>query len=164
MKMPINEVQIMQNPALGAALIWRFACGYCPDSDLRQGVPLPLAFLVLPLTLHERTREQVSGTQRGSGLRVFEAKFSDDKDRLLAIHDRSLILRKLSLHSLRIAFSSGLMTLVPNKAELWPRSRAAPPAIVYAPVRTLLDAAEKIGHWAGQLTLFELAGIFKVDF
>ncbi len=50
----LNEVQAMQNPALGAALLWRFACGFTPESS-PNGTPLPLAFVVLPLAFHAKS-------------------------------------------------------------------------------------------------------------
>src|SRR6185503_5540826 len=68
-----TEVQSMQNPALGAAMIWRFACGYCPANTATAGIPLPLTFLVLPIMLHAQTREAISSTQQRSGIRQFQA-------------------------------------------------------------------------------------------
>ena len=122
----LNEVQAMQNPALGAALLWRFVCGFSPESS-PNGTPLPLAFVVLPLTFHAKSAEKVSGTLVASGLRKFESKFSDDDrgDVLLALQPRMLAMRDLSLRSLRIAIRTGLVTLVPKEAVLWPRSRSA---------------------------------------
>jgi hypothetical protein len=158
----LNEIQAMQNPALGAALLWRFACGFSPESG-PTGTPLPLAFVVLPLAFHARSLEEVSGTQSGSGLRKFEEKFQDRGDLLLAIQPRMLAMRDLSMRSLRIGLRSGLLTLVPSEAVLWPRSRAAPPAEGKS-VTDLLKSAEKLGAWCSDLTLFEVAGILKVEF
>lgn len=159
----LNEVQAMQNPALGAALLWRFARGFSPESS-PNGTPLPLAFVVLPLTFHAKSAEKVSSTLAGSGLRKFEAKFSDDDrgDELLALHPRVLAMRDLSLRSLRIALRSGLLTLSPKEATLWPRSRSTPPAEAKA-VGELLKSAEKLGAWCRDVSLFEVAGLLKVE-
>ncbi len=43
----LTELDIVQNPAIGAYLIWQFALGY--QEDGAEGVPIPLAFLVLPM-------------------------------------------------------------------------------------------------------------------
>lgn len=159
----LNEVHAMQNPALGAGLIWRFVCGYCPAAS-SKGTPLPLAFAVLPLVLHARSMEDVTGTQTSSGLRKFEEKFSKkDGDILLSLQPRMLAMRSLSLRSLRIALSAGLVTLVPSEAVLWPRSSTPPPGQP-KPVDELLKAAEKIGIWCSDTSLFEVAGLLKVDF
>lgn len=158
----LNEIQAMQNPALGAALLWRFVCGFSPASSTK-GTPLPLAFVVLPLAFHARSLDEVGSTQSGSGLRKFEEKFRDRGDLLLAIQPRMLAMRDLSLRSLRIGLRAGLLTLVPTEAVLWPRSHASAPADGKALI-DLLKASEKLGAWCRDLTLFEVAGILKVEF
>lgn len=158
----LNEVQAIQNPALGAVLLWRFVCGYSPEAR-PNGTPLPLVFLVLPLAFHAKSLHQVIGTQMGSGLRKFEEKFNDKGDVLLSIQPRMLAMRELSLRSLRIGISTGLLTLVPKEAVVWPRSRAAAPAETKT-VNDLLKSAEKLGTWCGNVSLFEVAGLLKVEF
>lgn len=152
----------MQNPALGAALLWRFACGFSPETS-PTGTPLPLAFVVLPLAFHAKSFEEVAGTQASSGLRKFEEKFSDRGDVLLSIQPRMLAMRDLSLRSLRIAIRAGLLTMVPKEAVLWPRSRSAPPAEAKA-VSDLLKSSEKLGAWCRDVSMFEIAGLLKVEF
>lgn len=158
----LNEIQAMQNPALGAALLWRFACGFSPETS-PTGTPLPLAFVVLPLAFHAKSFEEVAGTQASSGLRKFEEKFSDRGDVLLSIQPRMLAMRDLSLRSLRIAIRAGLLTMVPKEAVLWPRSRSAPPAEAKA-VSDLLKSSEKLGAWCRDVSMFEIAGLLKVEF
>jgi hypothetical protein len=158
-----NEVQAMQNPALGAALIWRFACGYCPSGTATRGAPLPLAFLVLPVVLHEQTRRAIGSTQQRSGFRQFQSNLDKDAGMLLGVQRRALSMRTISLRATRISLASALVTLMPEKAELWPRSYANPPAVATR-VRDLLRAAEKFGAWCGDLSLFEIAGILRVEF
>jgi hypothetical protein len=158
----LDEVQAMQNAALGAALIWRFTCGYCPQDDATQGTPIPLTFLVLPVVLHARTCESVLSTQPGSGLRAFEAKFSEAGDLLLAVHDRMLAMRGLSLKSNGVALATGLVTLVTKDGSLWPRSYARPRRTADS-VEALLRAAERFGGWCRPLSLFEISGILRVE-
>jgi hypothetical protein len=122
-----------------------------------------LAFIVLPLVLHGRSIEEVAGTQAGSGLRKFEEKFRDRGDLLFAIQPRMLAMRELSLRSLRIGLQAGLLTLVPSEAVLWPRSQTAAPSDGKA-ANDLLRSAEKLGAWCSSLTLFEVAGILKLEF
>lgn len=159
----LNEVQIMQNPALGAVLVWRFVCGYCPATESSVGAPFHLAFLALPLILHEKTRAGIESTHKGSGLRYFETKFADEKDRVSAVHERAMVLRDLSLRSVRLGIATGLLTLDPSSGVLWPRSRSTPPASIIAPIKRLADSGEKLGLWARQLSLPEIVGILKVD-
>jgi len=120
--------------------------------------------VVLPVMLHAKSAEKVSRTRAGSGLRQFESKFSDDDrgDLLLALQPRMLAMRDLSLRSLRIAIRTGLLTLVPTEAVIWPRSRSAPHADA-SPVGDLLKSAEKLGSWCRQVSLFEVTGLLKVE-
>ena len=154
----LNEVQAMQNPALGAGLIWRFACGYSPKDKSENGMPFPLAFIVLPTVLHERTRNELSSTRLSSGARKFEEKFKDKGDVIFALNQRAIGMRDLSLRSVSLAVASGLLTLVPDWGSLWPRLYTKPPVIEKA-VSELLTAAEKLGSWCHSLSLYEISGI-----
>lgn len=159
----MSEVQAMQNPALGAVLIWRFACAYALQNEISEGVPLPLAFVVLPVVLHERTREEVSSTRLSSGARKFEEKFQDRGDVLYALNQRSIGLRGLSLRSVRHAIASGLITLVPESGAIWPRSYTKPPVNAKS-VLELMAAAEKLGSWCRTLSVYEISGILRMEF
>jgi hypothetical protein len=159
----VNEVQAMQNPALGAGLLWRFACGYCPQTSGGHGAPLPLLFVVLPVTLHMRTCGEVLGTRTASGLRKFEEKFRENSDLLLAIHRRALAMRSLTLRSLGIAIGSGLVTMLREEASIWPRSYAQVRGIP-KPIEDLFSASERLGTWCRPLSLFEISGILRVEF
>lgn len=159
----LSEVQAMQNPALGAVLLWRFACGYNPERTAGHGVPLPLAFAVLPVVLHARTHDEVGATRIASGVRKFEEKFKEQGDMLLAVHKRARAMRLLSLRSLRLALSCGLLTLMHEQGTLWPRTYT-PPKGVSGPVEGLMKGAEKMGAWCAPLSLFELSGILRLEF
>jgi len=159
----LSEVQAMQNPALGAVLIWRFACGYAPQNEPHDGVPLPLAFVVLPVLLHERTREEVTSTRQSSGARKFEEKFRDKGDLLFALNQRATSLRGLSLRSVRHTLASGLVTMIPDQGTIWPRSYTKPPVVAKS-VTELLAAAEKLGGWCRSLSVYEISGILRVEF
>ena len=63
-----REVQNVQNPALGATLVWRFCCGYVEAHRVDASPPLPLLFFVLPIILHQATSEFVKRTYKSSGL------------------------------------------------------------------------------------------------
>src|ERR1700754_2142945 len=68
-----EEVYVMQNPALGALLLWRFVKAHAEAHPQKLGVPLPLAFLVLPLVWHATSAELIEGTMTASGLRKYAA-------------------------------------------------------------------------------------------
>jgi Family of unknown function (DUF6521) len=161
-----EEVRNIQNPALGAGLLWRYVCGYVASHPARDPVPFPLLFVVLPVVLHEQTETFVQNTQRASGLRAFVAKFgkaeNSKQDLLLAIHDRMLTLRTLTLESFRLALAARLLHL--DAASVIPLSETQAVAGIPTDVRRLLRSAEKIGSWCGLLTTHEVATTLKVRF
>jgi hypothetical protein len=159
-----REAQNVQNPALGAALVWRFCCGYVETQRVCAPPPLSLLFLVLPIVLHQATSEFVKRTYRSSGLRAFAAKFGDSsvskQDLLIQIHDRSIRWRKLSLNSVELAVAGRLLKLTDN-GDIIPLSRAKARGLP-DDVKQLMDLAEKLGAWFGELTVHEIVTTLKV--
>src|ERR1035441_4731796 len=88
-----REVRAVQNPALGAMLLWRCSVGYQGASATAAPMPIPLLFVVLPIILHKQTAELLSSTQERSGLRKFTEKFQTSAqsktDLLLALAPRA---------------------------------------------------------------------------
>lgn len=162
--MLVREAQNVQNPALGAALVWRFCCGYVENHRISAPPPLPLLFLVLPIILHQATSEFVKRTFKSSGLRAFAAKFGDSsvskQDLLLQIHDRSIRWRKLSLQSIELAVAGNLVKLE-ETGEVIPLSRTKARGLSDE-VKQLMDLSEKLGAWFGELTLHEVVTTLKV--
>lgn len=162
-----TEVRNIQNPALGAGLIWRFVCGYVNEHEARNPVPLPLIFLVLPTILHQQTESFVQGTNKSSGLRAFATKFGTAKnckqDLLLAINHRMLTLKHLSLDSLRIAIATRLVHLETD-ATIISLSKTKAIAGIPEDIRTMMNNAEKLGAWCARLTMHEIATTLKVGF
>ncbi len=163
-----REVNAVQNPALGAVVLWRFACGYQFASQLGEPAPLPVIFLVLPVLFDEDMSEMVAGTQVRSGLRVFVAKFSEARtskgDVVFSLENRSRIFRQLTADSLRIAVGSGLVSVDPSRAGIFPTSTTFPKAGIPETLRPLLRSSEKFGKWLGELTLYEIGLVLKVAF
>src|ERR1700719_4869340 len=120
---PLNESEIVQNPALGAYAIWRFGLGF--QSEKGRPAALPLTFLVLPLVLHRPTLEMINSTRKASGLALFAAKLGEQRESLFAVHERALALRHLTLQSIGMGVASRLLTLDYDAATL--RANASEP-------------------------------------
>lgn len=163
-----QETQIVQNPALGAMLLWRFTSGYELGSKAKSPVPFPLLFIVLPITLHQETAQLIASTRQASGLRAFVNKFSDSKvsknDLILAINERAIKMRKLSMKSLTFAVASSLLAVDVGDGVVIPLSSTQPKAGVPKSVRTMLQCAERLGHWCSEVSLHEISVILKVRF
>jgi hypothetical protein len=71
----LTELEIVQNPAVGAYLIWQFGLAFQAESG--EPAPLAAAFLVLPLILHKRTLDVILSTLKASGLTLFASKVGE---------------------------------------------------------------------------------------
>jgi hypothetical protein len=160
----LNELEIVQNPALGAYALWQFGLGF--QAEEGQAPVLPLSFLVLPLLLHRATLDNISSTRKRSGLSVFAAKLGEERENLIAVHDRALILRGLTLQSLALAVNSGLLTVKYDEATA--RSNSPDPRLrgPFLPerIKRFSSAADKLGAWFSRAGLAQVASTLRVAF
>ncbi len=162
-----HELRMVQNPALGAVILWRFARAYSEASSSHSPAPLCLAALVLPMVWHEDTARNLASTQKKSGLRAFADKFTDTKesnlDALVTIHERVIRWRSKTLASLRMAHGCGLLRLE-LKGGILAFDKDWQPAKHSPAVRSQANLAEKLGGWFASLSLLEIATILHVRF
>ena len=158
----LNELEIVQNPSLGGYLIWQ--CGLSFQSEVGLQASFPLAFLVLPIILHRPTLDLVTSTRKASGMALFAAKVGEEQENLLAIHERALVLRGLSLQSVAFAVNRGLIHV--NYAEATFRSNTLTTKGPSIPerIKSLSAGAGKLGSWFSKMTLHQIATTLKVDF
>lgn len=163
-----HETHLVQNPALGAMLLWRFVHGYERGSGTHDATPLPLLFIVLPIIFHQETASFVKSTREASGLRYYADKFRESRnstsDLILTIHGRALAMRGLSSQSMMLAVTSGLMSVRCETGQAVSLSSTAPKAGIPAEIKTMLASAEKLGVWCSQVSLHEVSVILKVGF
>ncbi|QIH06452.1 MULTISPECIES: three component ABC system middle component [unclassified Pseudomonas] len=156
----LREIYLMQNPALGAALIWRFTEGYAPKGQGQLPTML-LLFIVLPILFHEQLRNAAITTNPSSGLRVFAGKFKSEQEILFGIQGRMLKLRDVSLASISIAIQSNLISLNTSDAHV-ESLRPKAPADLQKKTADMMKAAQKLGHWCKTLTLQEVQAILRI--
>ena len=161
---PLTEPEVIQNPALGAYAIWQFALGHQTDDG--RPPTFPLAFLVLPLVLHRRTLDVIGSTRKTSGLALFAAKLGEEHENLVAVHERALLLRALTLQSIAMGASARLLTVDYVGATI--RANALEPKVKkpILPERTkdIAPAAEKLGYWFSKVSLLQVATALRVEF
>jgi hypothetical protein len=166
-----NEVSAVQNPALGAVLLWRFASAF--PEPMKRRPPVQLMFLPLPLLFRQEYVDVITGTgsatgvRRASGLRAFAdglREFRTAKtDLLLSFHDAVLHHRELSLESFSLALASGLLR-VDDEGQVLAIPHDDPTRTAPERVRRLLRGANKFGYWCGAVTLFEVAATLHLRF
>lgn len=156
----LSELDRVYNPALGAFLVWRTAQGYF--SEVSHGLPIPLAYLTLPIALHKESRDVLTRTNPSSGLSLFAAKLGNKQEDLLAIHERALALRKLSHASIAAAAMANMLHLDPAAAKLLPldtKPPNPPPDIM-----KLGKACEKLGVWIARMPIEQVASTLRIAF
>ena len=158
------DVKYVQNPAIGAALLWRFVCGYYQKES--QPAPFPLLFVVLPITFRQDLCAVVKSTQKASGLSKVSAKLFEKKenDSIHFVNSTAIKLRPLTLEAFNISVKANLLSMIPETAAVFP---VADKMIKYTPkgdAKDMLNAAEKLGTWCADLTMLEISKWLKVRF
>lgn len=159
----MKEIYNVQNPAIGATILWRFVCGYYAHDN--KPVPFPLLFVVLPVIFREDLCTVIKSTKRGKGLsKVSENLFKDKKkDNLYSINNTAIVLRPLTLDAFTIGVSAKLFSLEKKTALVYPLVQTKVTNISDA-TKVLLEAAEKLGGWCAELSLLEVCNWLKVRF
>ena len=158
-----KEIYYVQNPSLGASILWRFVCGYYKNNN--QLTPFPLLFIILPLVFRQDLCDIILSTRKGSGLsKVSEKLFlNKSNDRLYYVHNAADQQKDLTLSAIRIGMVSRLFAVDINTAMVIPLSQSDKKGIATS-TKKLFDAAEKLGGWCADLTLHEISTILKVRF
>lgn len=158
-----REVYLVQNPSIGAAILWRFICGYYSQEN--KATPFPLLFLVLPIIFRKDLCEVIRSTLKKSGLaKVSEKLFSGRRNNeLYSIHNSATQYKQLTLSSISIGMSAKLFITDPKTALVFPLTQANKTGVSQS-TRHLLSSAEKLGIWCSALTLHEISTLLKVRF
>ena len=156
----LSELERVYNPVLGAFLLWRATQGYF--AEVSQGLPIPLAYLILPIALHGESREALTRTNAGSGLSLFAAKLGTRQEDLLAIHERALALRSLSNASISSAAMANMIHLDPLVANLLPLDVTLP-TLPHGAAK-LGKACEKLGGWLARMPIEQIASTLRIAF
>ena len=157
MKQFDREISNVQNPAIGAAILWRFVCGHYKRGY--KSVPFPLLFVVLPITFREDLRIVISGFSK-----VSEKLFKGlSNDQLLSVNNTAISMRELTLQSFNIGIAANLYSMDLNTAYVSPLRQTSYTRLS-GPTKSLLSASEKIGEWCAELSLLEISNLLKVRF
>lgn len=156
------EQRVVQNTGLAAETIWQAVNETYETKGRSEGVSLPLAFLVLPLTFHQRSAVSLaSKTQRGA---LYKA-LADDREITVGLQARMQAMSERTLHALSIAFHSGLLRLdQDHERHLIPGRRTPPVAHVTDEVRVILGAAKRVGHAFAEMSVVQLSAHLNIRF
>lgn len=156
------EQSVIQNTGLAAEAIWHAVNEAYSAQGRAAGVPFALIFLVLPLTLHQRTATALaSKTQPGA---LYKA-LSEDREITLGLQARMQAMSDRTFDALSIAFQTNLLNLDTDRArQLLPGRRTPPVTHGTEEVKTILNAAKRIGQAFAEMSPFQLALQLNIRF
>ena len=105
-----NEIDLIQNPAIGSIIIWKFLFGYGSKLDNDK---FELLFIVLPIIFNQELRNYIDSTRKSSGFtKVIEKMMKDKKvDIVYQINNNIENMKELTLESIRIDMITDLFIL-----------------------------------------------------
>jgi hypothetical protein len=156
------EQHVIQNTGLAAETIWQAVEAAYETKHRAEGAPLALAFLVLPLAFHERTAKALaSKTQPGA---LYKA-LADEREITVGLQARMQAMSDRTLQALSIGFHTGLFLMDQNKQrQLIPGRKTPPVTHATEEVKTILNAAKRVGHAFSEMTMVQLTTHLGIRF
>jgi hypothetical protein len=156
------EQRATQNIGLAAEAIWQAVHEAYEAKGRAEGVSLPLAFLVLPITFHQRTATSLATkTQPGA---LYKA-LSSDREITLSLQARMQAMSERTFQALSIAFHTGLLELdQDHQRQLIPGKKTPPVTHLTDDVKTILAAAKRVGHAFAEMSVVQLATHLNIRF
>ena len=155
-----SPVGLVQNPAFGAVVLWRFGRSFQAEK-IDALPPLNSFFLVLPIILHAEALGVVRSTNIVSGLAKFVSNLAENRERLLAIHERVLALRGLTLESVATGIASRLFSINYETAAVRANELKLPPPP--EGIKAHLAGADRLGRWFARLPQGQVFTLLQVN-
>jgi Family of unknown function (DUF6521) len=158
--MELSPIELVQNPAFGSQVLWSFGRGFQAEKigELSQFSSL---FLILPLILHGPTLREIKSTNLQSGLTKLVSKLQEQRELLIAVHERAIELRNLTLESIGIGVEAKLLHIDFELALV--RSNDLKMPTPPERLKYHISSAEKVGRWFGRLPLNQVYSLLQVE-
>jgi len=156
------EQRVTQNTGLAAEAIWQAVAEAYASREQAEGVPFPLAFLVLPLVFHQRSAAVLASKSQPGAL--YKA-LADDREITIGLQERMQAMSDRTLQALSIAFSTGLIQIdSDHQRQLIPGRKTPPVQHVTEEVKLIMSASKRVGQAFGEMNIIQLATHLGVKF
>ncbi|OMF08728.1 hypothetical protein BK131_25635 [Paenibacillus amylolyticus] len=155
----LNEYEVVQNPALGALLLYTFVSEYFMTKD--EGPTLPHLMLVLPILLNKDFVEKIYKRNKKGGL--YNA-LNDDMTLFIGVQNRMQSMSDLTFRSINLCLSANVVVLVKDKYKFLPLRNKVPYYKHNEDIHKMLAAAKRLGYWFATNELNQLCALLKVRF
>lgn len=161
-KVLLREFEIMLNPALGAYSLLFFIRGFVRKCDGTPQITLWHLITVLPLVFHQVSRKAI--LKRRVGLRSIlnrDPKIDiAQNEAIFNLANRIQEMKQRTFRSLNYALIFNLIEI--SEGYFFPVSKTILPNTAGTETSDILKAAEKLGSWAAESTIFEYLTILGV--
>lgn len=156
------EQRVIQNTGLAAEAIWQAVFEAYQAKGRAEGVPFPVVFLVLPLTFHQRTATTLAGKAQPGAL--YKA-LADDREITVGLQARMQAMSERTFQALSIGFHTGLLQLDQDRLrQVLPGKKTPPVTHVTPDVKTIMNAAKRVGHAFAEMNLVQLSTNLNIRF
>jgi hypothetical protein len=155
------EASLVQNPALGATMLWSFVNRFFDQTREKQGPLVFLAFPILPMVFHEETVQALSKRRFAGG---FHLGLTENRTLTVELQERMESFSRQTLESLNIAFASALITFDKRTGELHPIRRTHPFEIRAKELGDMDRLARRLGFWFATTPLDQLCTLLRIRF
>jgi len=156
------EQNVIQNSGLAAETIWQAVSEGYEGRGRAEGISLPLVFIVLPLTFHQRSASVLASKAQPGAL--YKA-LGEDREILIGLQQRMQAMSDRTFAALSIAFDSALLKLdVGSDRQLIPGRRTSPVDHVTVEVKTIMAAAKRVGQAFSEMSPTQLSAQLNIRF
>lgn len=155
-----REYEIVQNPALGACVLWQYTEAFSKATGRQRGPSLVEAMPVLPLVFHEESAESLGRRRYDGGLYT---ALADDRALFVGLQKRMEDMTPQTFQALNIALRSGLLSYDRLASQLHRVPRVKPPTATNDAVRLMFFTAQRLGHWFAGFSPAETLKQLQID-
>jgi|ERR1035441_1120774 hypothetical protein len=162
----LNEHETMLNVGLGAEVLAAFTAAFWRVTERpEETVTMWHIATVFPLVFHGASRRAISKRRSRSGLRSILSRDPDNdiaqNEAIFSLNQRMRAMHPRTMRSLNCAIAWGLLGIEDGAIRALSASRNGSSA---GEAGEIIDAARKLGTWAGKLTSFEYLTVLGVEF
>ncbi|MFF2912786.1 MULTISPECIES: three component ABC system middle component [Paenibacillus] len=157
----LNEYDAVQNPALGALLLWTFVNEFYKSSAEQEGPILPHIMLVLPILFNQDFVENIYKRNKKGGL--YNA-LNDEMALFIGVQNRMQTMSDITFKSLNVCSSAKIVLLDKNNFQFIPVRTKIPDYKHNEGIHKMLAAAKRLGYWFATIELNQLSVLLKVRF
>jgi hypothetical protein len=159
----MKEYFIVQNHALGALSLYHFTKSYY-DAKEKEGLPFPLALLVLPIIFNEKCYQSIGDVKRVTGRISMLNVLAEHRDIPVGLQRRVVEMSSQSFKSINLSFAQGLLVYDSEEKKLLPGRYLRIPSSNSNDNQKIFHAAKILGKWFAYNSIEQICIALNVNF